>query len=88
MINADKTVNGDPDNGQTLYNGTCKRCHGENGISEAFVMSIVANDTPWEVYHKISFGQPGEHMPSGINYDWTPQDRADILSYTQTLPKE
>ncbi len=88
FINEDKTINGDPDNGQALYNGTCKRCHGEDGISEAFIMSTLSNDNPWEVYHKIAFGQPAEDMPSGVNFGWSSQDIADILSYIQTLPKE
>ncbi len=86
FINEDKSINGDPDNGQTLYNGACKRCHGENGISEEFVMSTLSNDNPWEVYHKISFGHPGEDMPAGVNFGWSTQDMVDILSYIQTLP--
>ncbi|MFQ5613414.1 MAG: c-type cytochrome [Anaerolineae bacterium] len=87
-INDDKTVNGDPQHGQTLYNAACKRCHGETGVGEAFVLSILANDNPWEVFHKISNGQPGEHMPAGVNFGWSPQDIADLLSYAQTLPVE
>jgi len=94
-INADKTVNGDPAKGKTLFNRGCKRCHGEDGKTINFkdeahpeYIGTIANENPWEFFHKASFGQPGEHMPAGLNFGWTPQDIADLLSYAQTLPEE
>jgi thiosulfate dehydrogenase len=94
-ISADKTVNGNADRGETLYSDTCVRCHGGDGTVINFkdeahpeYIGTIANGNPWEFFHKISFGQPGEPMPSGVNLGWTPQDIADVLTYAQTLPVE
>ena len=95
VINDDKTVNGDVANGETLFNAVCERCHGEDGTTINFgddddptYLGNVANDNPWEFFHKSSFGQPDEHMPAGVNFDWSSQDLADVTSYSQTLPTE
>ena len=95
FINDDKSVNGDADNGKILFNTGCKRCHGEDGTAinfgdedETEFVGTVANDNPWEFYHKASFGQPDEHMPAGLNFGWSPQDRADVLQYSLSLPTE
>ena len=94
-INADKTVNGDPAKGKTIYVGTCERCHGEQGKLINFgdeagpeYVGTIAADNPWEFWHKASFGQPGEPMPAGVNNGWVPQDLADLLAYAQTLPQK
>ena len=94
-INDDKTVNGDPENGKTLFEGTCQMCHGEDGKALDFddgegfeFVGTVAADNPWEVLNKLQNGQPGEAMTAGRNMDWTLQDLLDILSYIQTLPIE
>lgn len=95
FINDDKTVDGDPEHGKTLYNAGCSRCHGEDGKTINFkdeaapvYVGTLANDNPWETLHKASFGQPGEHMPASVNFDWSVQDLADLLSYAQSLPAE
>jgi len=92
FINADKTVNGDAANGQVLFQAACARCHGDDGTEIKFgdesdpeFIGTIANDNPWEFFHKAAFGQPAEHMPSGINFDWSEQDIADLLAYAQTL---
>jgi thiosulfate dehydrogenase len=94
-INADKTVNGDADAGQRLFGGTCAKCHGADGKTFNFgsddepeYIGTLANDNPWEVFHKISFGQPGEPMPNGVGLGWTPEDIANVIAYAQTLPTE
>ncbi|MBI5841921.1 MAG: c-type cytochrome [Chloroflexi bacterium] len=94
-INDDKTVNGDPENGKTLFEGTCQMCHGEDGKALDFddgdgveFVGTVAADNPWEVLNKLQNGQPGAVMAAGRNMDWTLQDLLDILSYIQTLPIE
>ncbi len=92
-INDDKTVNGDPENGMTLFEGTCQMCHGEDGKAIDFddgegveFVGTVAADNPWEVLNKIQNGQPGAVMTAGRNMEWTLQDLLDILAYIQTLP--
>ena len=41
---------------------------------------------PWEIMHKIRFGQPDEEMPALFDFD--PQIATDIMAYAATLPKE
>lgn len=91
-INADKSVNGDAAKGQELYQEGCSRCHGDDGKQIKFgdeaepeYVGTIANDNPWEFFHKASYGQPGEHMPSGINFGWSLQDIADLLTFAQSL---
>ncbi len=91
-INADKTVKGDTNHGKALYNGLCAKCHGEDGKAIDFdttdaveYVGTVANNNPWQLFGRISYGVAGSHMPSGVNEGWTAQDIADILNFTQTL---
>ena len=95
-INDDKTVNGDAENGQTLFVASCAECHGEDGTmmdfddgeSKEFVGTL-AVDNPWEIFNKIAYGQPGaDKMPAGINLGWSWQDIVDVLAHLQTLPVE
>ena len=92
-VNADGSVNGDPANGKTLYEGTCAACHGVDGKKINFgsaddpeFVGTVAADNPWEFFHKASFGQPGAPMPRGLALGWDMQQIADLLAYAQTLP--
>ncbi|NOZ72267.1 MAG: cytochrome c [Chloroflexi bacterium] len=92
-VNDDKSANGDSAQGKIIYTKDCKRCHGEDGKAINFgsdsdpeYVGTVASDNPWEFFHKASYGQPGEHMPSGINLDLSLEDLADLLSYVQALP--
>lgn len=92
-INADKTVNGDPARGKIKFNGTCAACHGLDGqkinfgdASEPEYVGTIAADNPWEFFHKVSFGHPGEPMPAGRALGWSPEDIANILAFAQTLP--
>jgi mono/diheme cytochrome c family protein len=92
-INEDKTVNGDAGKGHALYEIGCARCHGDDGQAINFddddptYLSDVANDNPWETFHKAANGQPGTNMPSGVNLGWSWEDLAAVISYVQTLPK-
>ncbi len=95
FINDDKTVNGDPVRGEELFNAACGRCHGDDGTeinfgdeAEPEYLGTIAGDNPWEFFHKASFGQPGEHMPSGVNLGWSSQDIADVTAYAQSMPAE
>ncbi|MDH3943740.1 MAG: cytochrome c [Anaerolineae bacterium] len=92
-INEDKSANGDAEKGKALYEGTCARCHGDDGQGINFgsdddpeYMGGLANGNPWETLHKAANGQPGTGMPSGINLGWSWQDLVDLLAYLQTLP--
>ena len=84
-------------NGNELYtskpfgiaNGNCELCHGSEGTSTTGVVvgaEAVAN--PWEVLHKVRFGQPGSIMPSMFEAGLTIQDSVDVVFYAQSLPKE
>jgi thiosulfate dehydrogenase len=92
-INADKTVNGDAARGKVKFEKTCAACHGTDGKklnfgndAEPEFVGTLAADNPWEFFHKVSFGQPGEPMPAGIGLGYTMEDRANLAAYAQTLP--
>lgn len=94
-VNDDGTVNGNPEDGETLYASVCTRCHGVDGKAynfgsdeEPIYVGTLANDNAWEVFHKVTHGQPGEPMPGALGLEWTPQDIADVIAYAQTLPLE
>ena len=81
-------IGADLANGKTLFDGTCAACHGSDGrmieIDGKFLADL-ANGNPWEVLHKIRFGQPDGAMPAAINAGWSVQDTVDVLGYAQTL---
>jgi thiosulfate dehydrogenase len=56
--------------------------------AEPEYVGTIALDNPWEFLHKVRFGQPGAAMPSGLELQWSIQDTLDVLSHSQTLPKE
>jgi len=93
FINADKSVKGDPARGKVKFTATCAACHGNDGKKINFgddkapeYVGTVAADNPWETFHKVAFGQPGEPMPSGLGLGWTLEDIANVISFAQTLP--
>ncbi|MEI7848183.1 MAG: c-type cytochrome [Chloroflexota bacterium] len=89
-----KPINGDAAAGKTLFDNTCKDCHGPEGLGINFspdsspeYPATVAENGP-KILHKIRFGQPGvPKMPSGIDNSWTNQNYADVIAFLQTLPK-
>jgi len=98
IIDGGGVFTGDVNTGQTLYdsaigtNVACAVCHGANGTQLLFDQGTVtlgglANDNPWEVQHKMRFGQPGTAMPSLVAGGGTIQDVADLGAYAQTLPQ-
>jgi thiosulfate dehydrogenase len=86
-----KAIGADVANGETLYTSACVACHGADGklidFNDGEGIGALSNDNPWEVLHKIRFGQPGEPMPAGVNSGWSDQDAVDVLGYSQTLPE-
>ncbi len=93
FINADKSVKGDPVKGKAKFTATCAACHGNDGKKINFgddktpeYMGTLAADNPWEFFHKVLSGQPGEPMPSGYGMGWTLEDVANLAAFAQTLP--
>ncbi len=89
---AKKPIGANVSRGQELYGKSCVACHGADGKLILFdgkdSLGFLANDNPWEVFHKIRSGQPGTAaMPAAITGGWSVQDAVDVLGYTQTLPK-
>ena len=86
-----KSIGANVAHGNELYTSTCVACHGADGKLILFdgkdSLGVVANGNPWEVLHKIRFGQPGAPMPSGLVNGWSTQDAVDVLAHAQTLPK-
>ncbi len=101
IIDADKSFRGSATTGESLYtngigsNIACAVCHAADGRQINFAtdpekefIGTIAVDNPWELQHKIRFGQPGTAMPSAITGGGTNQDVADVGAYAQTLPTE
>ena len=85
---------GDEMVGETNYTtgGTisCINCHGTDGTNINFgtfedpeFVGTIAVNNPWELLHKIRFGQPGTSMPSWLAGGGASQGAADIGRYAQ-----
>lgn len=74
---------GDPFNGDALYASKCAGCHGANGTNidlEGRSIGAFAREKPYEMWHKVKFGQLGSSMgPQGIN---TLQEMKDLFAAT------
>ncbi|MFQ5415019.1 MAG: c-type cytochrome, partial [Phycisphaerae bacterium] len=83
---------GDAAQGEVNYTttGSCVLCHGADGTAINFsgdclnpeYVGTVASLNPWEMLHKVRFGQPGTPMPSWAATGTT-QGAADIGLYAQ-----
>jgi len=93
-INADGTGKGDPAQGMVKFQATCAVCHGLDGKKINFgadtgtneYLGNVAIDEAWKFFHVEGVGEPGQPMPSAIGLGWSLEDRANVLTYVQTLP--
>jgi len=86
-----KAATGNVEKGRTLYESTgkCIECHGADGNKNPEVsVGAITRDNPWEILHKIRFGQPGTKMPAAVKTGLTVQEQIDILTYAQTLSKD
>lgn len=98
FIDADKQIVGaDVAHGESLFASTCVACHGADGTTLNFggdddpeYVGTIAQDNPWEFFHKVRFGQPASNppMPSAIASGWSLEDVRDVAAYAQTLPTE
>ncbi|RME48695.1 MAG: hypothetical protein D6795_12570 [Deltaproteobacteria bacterium] len=102
---------GSPVLGEALFDTNCKTCHGDDGMhvnfkhddpGETEYVGDVARDNPFELTHKVRFGQPGSdeeateleedfgiitgHMPNKFDAGYTENDVANIVAYAQHLP--
>jgi thiosulfate dehydrogenase len=84
---ASKAPKGNKDKGQIYYETVCVACHGAKGtkVKDMDPLGKLMGN-PWEIMHKIRYGQPNEQMPALIVFD--PQVAIDIMAYLVTLPKE
>jgi mono/diheme cytochrome c family protein len=89
------TIGGEAGHGEELYASGCAPCHGADGRNMNFgsedepeYVGTLAADNPWELIHKVRFGQPGIAMPAAVDSGWSLQDLVDLLTYAQTLPTE
>jgi thiosulfate dehydrogenase len=88
-------VFGDRRVGRNIYVDTCVSCHGENGDQINFgnaqnplFLGDMAVADPWQSLHKIRFGTPtSDRMPAYEAEDWSLSMIADVLAYSQTLPR-
>ena len=93
LIAPDKKSKGDAAAGKGLFDDGCAKCHGADGKKINFLLGQyaseyvfnLAHDNPWELVHKVRFGQPGGEMPNGSVKGYLLRDVADILAYAQSL---
>ncbi|MBN4058840.1 cytochrome c [bacterium AH-315-J04] len=95
-IGIDSAFMGDPVAGEINYTtaGTtsCITCHGAEGTTINFGtpeepewVGTIAAQNPWELMHKIRFGQPNSPMPSWLADGGSDQGAADIGAYAQAM---
>jgi len=85
---ASKKALGDVAAGAGIYESVCVGCHAADGkgIKDSPALGGLALDNPWEIFHKISYGQPAEKMPALFAFG--PTVASDVLAFLQTLPAE
>ncbi len=84
---ATKAPKGDKGKGQVYYETVCANCHGAQGTKVKDMKPLgKLMGNPWEVMHKIVYGQPAEQMPALYAFDR--QVTVDIMAYLATLPTE
>ncbi len=85
---------GDPVEGQNSFESgpapACIACHGAAGTeinfgtpTEPKYIGTIAVNNPWELLHKIRFGQPAAPMPSWVAGGGSTQGAANIGRYAQ-----
>ena len=82
---ASKAPKGDKAKGETYYLTICAGCHAADGKLPKDMPplgSLMGN--PWEIMHKVQYGQPAEAMPALLALD--KKITVDILAHLATLP--
>ncbi|MGD2215848.1 MAG: hypothetical protein PVJ64_03790 [Gemmatimonadales bacterium] len=79
-------MGGDATNGDAIYAAECAGCHGADGtaivVDGEFTVGSFLRAKPYEVQHKVKFGQPGTSMGSILT------DINDILDLYAALTDE
>jgi mono/diheme cytochrome c family protein len=84
---ASKAPQGDKAKGRAYYETLCIACHGAEGTKVKDMKALGGlMKNPWEILHKIVFGQPDENMPALYLFDR--QVAADLMAYATDLPKK
>ena len=88
-----RVIEADSTHGQSLYQSTCQKCHGEDGRKIVFrsegineYLGSIANRDPFRFLHRTRFGVAGTDMPVGMSLGWEAEDGRDVLAFAQTLP--
>jgi cytochrome c553 len=88
-----KVKGGNIEHGKQLFESTCAKCHGTDGMRIIFrtegvneFLGNVATGDPYRFLHRTRFGVAGTEMPIGRDLGWQPTDGVDVLAYAQTLP--
>ncbi len=93
IIDGTSNFIGDSGPGQTIYANNCAACHGADGLTPPpgagpgfdEYPGKIADENPWEMQHKTSYGQPGTAMfPQAGTL--SVQQIGDLGAYLQTLP--
>ena len=82
---ASKAPKGDKAKGESYFLTLCAGCHAADGKLPKDMPplgSLMGN--PWEIMHKIQYGQPAEAMPALLALD--KQITVDIMAHLTTLP--
>jgi thiosulfate dehydrogenase len=89
------TALGDRRVGRNIYVDICAACHGDNGqqinfgngLNPLYIGDMAVAD-PWQFLHKVRFGTPtSDRMPAYEDEDWSLSMMADVLAYSQILPR-
>ena len=76
-------LDGDAANGDATYANRCAFCHGADGtaipVDGSFSVGSFVRKKPYEVHHKVKFGQPGTSMGSLLTHE------ADIRNMYKAL---
>lgn len=83
---------GNPLEGSGYYVDTCEVCHGDDGTwinfgtkEDPIFLGTIANERPWEFFHRARSGQPRRPMPSLINLWYSDEIAVDVSAYAATL---
>lgn len=101
LIDAGGKFTGSPAAGKALFHepitgkDACADCHGQDGLESPWddqefddFPGLVARKNPWELLHKVRFGQPGTEMPAAAMAHLNPDQLADLGAFLQTLPEK
>lgn len=93
LIDQQGAFNGSDLFGGFLYGSACASCHGELGDAINFgspedpeYLGGLARSNPWEVLHKIRFGQPATAMRGAELLGWVEVVYENVGTFLQTLP--